>query len=605
MPNYVSSIEEASDAAGRSSAAGSVSTAKSLASRLWPYLLLLGLFWVVRYWHSSEFGLYEDDLTYMPAAAKLSMEELVDYIFEADRYINLHGNGRPLHPTFITAFMNLGLRLGDLQTTYLIGFAIEAANVVLLYALLRRIHSKPLGVLGGLVYVLYSADTTQANLTLAFGMQTSFTFFLLATHSYLSRKRWLAYGLAAATVLTYEAAFTVFFAVPLLAYQPGRRWRRAALRHVLTVGLMFVVLAALRIFVADDRLGGLSIWEAIYTPIEHMLQGPIVSLGTYLYRPLQALQSLDREIVIALLVVFSAAALLLARLDLRTPKDLAADLRASIKNVRGKRPGLSTAKSAWKGFPEELKSLVRLAATGLLMLVLAYPLTFTIRAYAISGRDTRVHSAGVFGAAILLGALLLIVLWVAESFSRKRLVVVGIATWLGLMAGYGFVIQRDYRLAWAYQKSFWSNLIPLVSDAGDGTVILIDPEGLQDTRQIGANYWNLPRVLDQLYNFPDGWDRAPKVYRLSENWQEGILTEDNMLSLNDATVFAPPQSLGTFDPANAILIDTSNGELRRVSGALTIEDRSVNLKPVSGSGGLLYSPGFLHRYLVDETSSDR
>ena len=35
------------------------------------------------------------------------------------------------------------------------------------------------------------------------------------------------------------------------------------------------------------------------------------------------------------------------------------------------------------------------------MLILAYPLTFTVRAYAISGRDTRVHLGAVLGAALL------------------------------------------------------------------------------------------------------------------------------------------------------------------------------------------------------------
>ena len=66
------------------------------------------------------------------------------------------------------------------------------------------------------------------------------------------------------------------------------------------------------------------------------------------------------------------------------------------------------------------------------------------------------------------------------------------------MTGYGFIIQRDYVNAWQYQRAFWTELLPLIQDAGDYNVILVDPQALKDTRQIGANYWNLPRVLYQL-----------------------------------------------------------------------------------------------------------
>ncbi len=233
------------------------------------------------------------------------------------------------------------------------------------------------------------------------------------------------------------------------------------------------------------------------------------------------------------------------------------------------------------------------------MMVLAYPLTFTVRAYAISGRDTRVHAAGVIGAAFLLGAVMLLILWIADSYQRKRVAVLLLAVWLGLMAGFGFVIQRDYRLAWTYQQEFWSDLVQLVPDVEDGTVILVDPGGLTDTRHIGANYWNLPRVLEQLYVFPGDWDRPPRVYRLTENWKDGIITSDGVLALDASTVFAPPSTLGMADPANAILITTDDGKPNRVQAPIGIGDQIIEFMTSSRMNEPQFAHGFLYRYLID------
>lgn len=598
MANQVSSSDKTLNKS-EAKAVTSIDRALDIASRSWPYLLLIAVLWIVRFWHSAEFGLYEDDLTYLPEAASMSLGELAEFVLDSEHYLQLHGNGRPFHLTFIMVLMNLSWRVGDLQALYLLGFAIEAINVALVYALLRRIHSKPLGVLGGIAYVLYAADTTQAYLTLAFGMQTAFTLFLLATHAYLSRRHWLTYILAIATILTYEAAFTVLFAIPILAYRPGRQWRREALQHIVVIGMLLATIVLLRYFVADDRLGNLSLAEAISIPISHMIVGPVVSIGTYIYRPLQSLQSISREVLLASLAFFVAAVALLSRLELNTPVDLARRIRDAFNRARSVKLGLGTLRTGWKDLPDELTVLIRLAGTGLLMLILAYPLTFTVRAYAIGGRDTRVHSAGVFGAAVLVGSILLIILWIAEAHSRKRVVGFVIALWLGLMAGYGFVIQNDYRLAWEYQKSFWSDLVTLLPDAADGTVILIDPVGLNDPVQIGANYWNLPRVLNSVYQFPVEWERPPMVYRLSDNWLENIISRDEMLTLNGVTTFAPAQTHGEFSPQSAILIRTAAGELERASEPLRFGGITVRLKTSLDEGEPPYAQGFLYGYLID------
>ncbi|MCH7611304.1 MAG: hypothetical protein J4N74_10975 [Chloroflexi bacterium] len=577
---------------------------RSLVERIWPIVLLVALLWVVRYWHSSEFGLYEDDLTHLPSAAVMSGEELLQFVFDPVRNLRLHGNGHPLHFTLIFTLANFGWRLGDLNGPYWIGFVIGAINVALVYILLRRVHGKSLGVLGGLAYVLYSADTTQAFLTHSLGLQPSITLFLIATHAYLSGKRWIAYVLVALTLFIYETPYTVFFAVPLLMPKPTRGWVRDLVRHAAILGTILLGVIVWRIFVGDDRIAGLSPLELVSVPLLHMLEGPFVSLGTYLFRPIQTLGGLNAEIVLVMLVSFVGAGLLLARLSIKMPVSLREKLGSAAKGARAGQGLRASSRSAWGRLPAELRSLLRLAAIGFIMLVLAYPLTFTVRAYAISGRDTRVHAGGVVGAALLVGSVLLIGLQLAEAYGWRKPIALILAGWISLMIGYGFVIQEDYRLAWEYQKNFWTDLVQLVPDVGAGSVILVDPEGLRDTRQIGANYWNLPRVLDQLYEFPEDWKPPPRVIRLASDWEAEILDDGGTLLLNASTTFAPPSTYGTFDPSDVVLVEFVQGKWVRISGPVVIGGRELQLRPATGSGEPAFTHGFLYSLLIGEPSAE-
>jgi hypothetical protein len=103
-------------------------------------------------------------------------------------------------------------------------------------------------------------------------------------------------------------------------------------------------------------------------------------------------------------------------------------------------------------------------------------------------------------------------------------------------------VQQDYVKAWENQSAFWADLIAAVPDAGEGTTVLIDPLGLADTLEIDSNTWNLPRVLELLYKFPDEWGTPPRVYRLLPGWERTILTEDCRFRLDNLSVTAPRRS---------------------------------------------------------------
>jgi hypothetical protein len=332
-------------------------------------------------------------------------------------------------------------------------------------------------------------------------------------------------------------------------------------------------------------------WPAIVTtPLLHMAQGPLVSMGTYFYRPVQTLLAMDPEILLAIL----ATTPVFAFAFLRSSKESGVSLRSFLSIAR--KP--STAGS----LPAQAQDMIRLGLSGLVMLLLAYPLTFTTRAYAISGRDTRVHLAAVLGASIVWGAFCWFLLAFAEQRRRRWLAALPIALLSGFLVGFGFLVQKDYARSWSLQRSFWADVLRLSPDLGDGTVILVEPTGIVETRHIDANTWNLPRILDQLLAFPATWESVPRVFRLRPGWEAGILDEEGRLVLNASTVAAPPSLYTEVVSEQVIFLETGGGEMRRRSDPLVLGGAQVTLKP-SAEAGLRLARGFLFQYLIEDAAS--
>jgi hypothetical protein len=547
---------------------------------LFDILLLVALFWIVRYWHSGHFGLYEDDLTIIPDAFQRSFGSLIEFIYSY--IIHLYGHARPLSDSFIYLFSWLGWRMDGLWGLYLIGYVITAVNIGLFYWLIRRVSDRPLALLSGLAFVLYAADTTQAFLTHSLGLQPSVLLILLAMHSYLSGWRVLSYVLASAVLFGYELPFVLFAAVPLFKPAWNKRLLKEFFLHILILGLMLGGIFIFRSYLGESRVVGLTLKQLATTPFLHMVQGPLVSLGTYILRPVQTLQALSIEIALVILVVFAVLVLILWRLDIEP----GIGLRALWRRVRTR-----------ESLPDSIKMLGRMAITGMALIVLAYPLTFTVRAYAISGRDTRVHAAGAAGAAILIGCTAYFLLMLAHHGRWRWAANLLLALFFALIAGYGFVIQNDYVRAWQLQKQFWAELLPLIPDAGDGTVILVDRAALTDTRQIGANYWNLPRVLMQLYDFPAGIQSVPVVHRLETDWENSLPGTDGRFQVNAQTTYSVPDYFGDFAPEQVILIEAENGHLVRRE-TIKLNGKGYNLKSISNPVLPRLPHGFLYNLLL-------
>lgn len=544
----------------------------------------LGLvLWAAHYWLSARFGLYEDDYTRIPASLQMNGQELVETVRGGLSFLS--DSGKPLHSPLIFVLAFLAGKPAGLQSLYWAGFGMAWLNAILLFLLLRRVSSEGIAFLGAIAFCLSPADTTQAFLTHSFGLQPALTFMLLGFHAYLSSRRLLAYLLVIASLLTYEALFPLFLAAPLLADRGGKRLPRRLLVNAFCLALVLAGVAGIRAAVGEGRIAGLELGQALVTSITHMVQGPVVNIGTFVYRPVQTIVSGEVSVAVG---VLAAVPLFWAALR-SIPVEALDEIREWAGRARGT--------AALREMPGHLRLTLWLGLAGLALLVLGYSMTFTVRAYALSGRDTRVHFAAVMGASTLVGCLAYLGLVLARLLRKRLLAELSLAGLFSLLLGFGIVVQRDYVRSWELQRAFWREVLVLCPDLDAGTTILVEPEALTDTRHIGANTWALPRVLNQVFVFPVEWEKPPRIYRLAEGWQDLILDSEGMFLLNAATVVAPPSLYGAVEPGRTILLTGQSGDrMRRVEG-IEIAGVSIALKPAGPGSVLEFEPGPLHMYL--------
>jgi hypothetical protein len=143
----------------------------------------------------------------------------------------------------------------------------------------------------------------------------------------------------------------------------------------------------------------------------------------------------------------------------------------------------------------------------------------------------------------------------------------------------------------------------LAPDLERGTVILVDPAGLEETRHIYANNWNLPRVLNHIYTFPEHWewDDQPRVYRLLPDWKERIWVEGTTFQVNEATTLAPSAYYRTTSTNNVILLAMDESQLVRVGPELIIEGQTFSLKWIEKISAPDFPQGVLFPLLIDES----
>jgi hypothetical protein len=551
-------------------------------------ILYLGLLLLLaRYLLSPWFGFYEDDYTLVVRGMASTWEETWSFI--SNLFLTFGGQGRPMQHSLLFFISRMVGQFGGLNLGYLVAYCIVLLNCSLFYILVRKLVSHEFALLSATFYTLYSADTTQAFLYHAFGLQQSLTFFLLAGLAYVSKKRVLPYLLIMGSLLSYENTYFVYLAFPLLCLRWNRKLLRSMTVHAVVLVFIFLIVVALRLATGESRAASLS-WPAILTtPLLHMIQGPIVALGTNFLRPIQALQSLDPAVYalsgFAFLAFFWLTLKAIRRASAQQEIGDEAETMGGAMNIRI--GGLKL------NVPAKRATYLRIIIAGLLMVILAYPLTFTIRAYAISGRDTRVHFAAALGYALFWSGLW----WSLISFLRSapiRRVLIGLLSAnLALLLGFGIVIQYDYARAWQLQQTLWRSILVTVPDLEDGISIFIDPGGLEDSRYIDANTWALPRVLPYIFSLPETWRDPPGVYRMLPDWKEHMVVNDGELSVRDFT-----WTYVTNDLDQVVLLTTKNNGIDSRLTSLEFEGNLYDLRLTSNDRSQLEC-GYLYKMIID------
>jgi hypothetical protein len=252
-----------------------------------------------------------------------------------------------------------------------------------------------------------------------------------------------------------------------------------------------------------------------------------------------------------------------------------------------------------------------------------YGLTLTLPATAISGRATRVHLAAALGASIVVACLGSFAVGPGVQGKKRAFGLAGTAAVFALLAGFGWLVQKDYRESWQYQRSFWTDVIALSEDARDGDVILVEPAGLPDRsprflfvpwrssaphgprepRQIEDNGWALARGLEQILKFPPDWKSPPKVYRLWPDWSARLVVEEGRLRLGKAAQWFEKRD-DRVEGQSVIFLDTGGGRLRRRTGTLAVGSVTLPLREAAHPSAR-FEKGHLYDHLVLRPNESR
>ena len=220
---------------------------------------------------------------------------------------------------------------------------------------------------------------------------------------------------------------------------------------------------------------------------------------------------------------------------------------------------------------KKTKPLLKLVSIGLTMLVLAYPLTFTTEPDLIYGRVTRNHFAGVIGSSLLIAAAWMALIEAIRSKWLKLAASIVLAISFAMMLGFGLLLQRDYARGWTIQQEFWGTLLLIIPDASDGTAIIVDSSGMKESSHIGAMTWNMPRVLERIFVFPESWVDPPSAYKMHAGWLDHLHAGNGTLLLDLPDALTPRDYVKEVTSSDMILIITDGRRILRQNSPIEFD----------------------------------
>lgn len=525
-----------------------------------PYLIIPFLIWVTYFLSSNNFGLYEDDYHRIPPIMWMNKNELWDLFMKT-----IFAQGRPFHDGLIFVFSLIGFKLNGLQGIYFIGYLIVTINCILFYFFLIKISDNDIFIITGtLAFCLYPADTTRTFLTHSLGLQTSLTFFLIASHLYLSHRKNLSYLVIILCLFCYETFFLLFLPIPFLQIDKKQTLTKDFISHSTILSTQLILVAIVRKLTGESRVSEMDLGTTIITIMKQIIIGPMVSMKMYLYRSFQAFSTLTIQSFLIWFIGFVTIFLVIFYYYKRE--------KLSEKIL------IDSEKKVY------FNDLIRLISVSIAMLLLAYPLTFTVNAMDINGRNSRVHSAAIVGASILIGCLCALIFYVAKNYLFKNVAIAIIASGFSLLIIFGINVQLDYQKSWAYQRQFWTDVVNLCPDLEENTVILVEGN-LPTVTQIYPFEWTISSILPNMYEFPTEWEFQPTLYPLEPEWRSKIW-DNGKLALNNHNgaiyraiyVYYSWKEERLMDSSDVILLKIDQDKLERINTPIIINQKNVSFK---------------------------
>lgn len=521
-----------------------------------PYVTIPILIWITYFFSSNNFGLYEDDYHRIPPIMWMNNDELWS-LFIA----RIFAQGRPFHDGLILVFSLIGFKFNGLAGIYFIAYLIVTINCILFYFFLKKISDNNIFIITGtLAFCLYPADTTRAFLTHSLGLQTSLTFFLIASHLYLSQRKNLSYFVIILSLFCYETFFLLFLPIPFLQIDKKQTLTKDFIPHSIILGTQIILVAIVRKLAGESRVSEMDLSTTIITIMKQIIIGTMVSMKMYLYRSFQVFSTLTIQ---SLLIWFIGFVMIFLVIFYYYKTQKLSESRLINSEER-----------------KDFNDLIRLFFVAIGMLLLAYPLTFTVNAMDINGRNSRVHSAAIVGASILIGCLCALIFYVAKNYLLKNVAIAIIASGFSLLIIFGINVQLDYQKSWAYQRQFWTDVVNLCPDLEENTVILVEGK-FPTVTQIYPFEWTMPSILPNMYEFPNEWEFQPKLYQLEPEWRSKIW-DNGKLALNNENraiyfyYFWEGERL--IDSSDVILLKIDQDKLERINSPIIINQKNVSFK---------------------------
>ena len=546
------------------------------------FVSILMINWIGNFQLFDGFGLYIDDYFRIPVLMQ-AMQENPNAVFSTIFSSPL--NIRPLHGTFIYLMSFVGLNMGGLGGIYVIAFIILSMNAVLCYLLIYRITGSVVyPFVGASILLLYPVTTVKVWLTAALGIQPALALILLALISYVYNKRSISYILLTLSLFCYETFYWIFLAAPLLANQ----WNRKLFKQLLSNGTYLCAIFAgffiLKSFSSDPRLINSNIYDLIGTSLKHLIEGPYYNLIGNIKILLKTLIGMNSKDVfiggVLSLILFIVLSILWNWKE-----------RYDSVNIEG-------------GKEERGLNSFQLVIIGLIMLFLAYPITFLGNVRTIYGIGSRLHLAGIIGIAFLYSGLSAMILKYIDRTKTKIIGFICISAGISLMMIYNFHVQQDYREAGRNQIIFWRDLDKISTELEDGTLIFFYPDKQRNVNSISSFDWSTSFVLDKLYEFPKDWTNTPNVYVVNKaGLEQYIMLNDNLtLSILEDKDFINVVKIADNDRKvekhKVIFLHYENDELKRIKsiGGFKFEDSENKLHQ---KAHIRFPKGVLYNLLVN------